>query len=111
MDNPTTIIIICVSIVLVIAGLIAFYFFNKKKNTSTYNEKINGIILNLGGNDNIKEISVKMSRAEFVLENYDLVNKDELKNLGVQGISKTSKKITLVVGNELANDLNKAFNK
>lgn len=111
MDNPTTIIIICVSIILVIAGLITFYFINKKKNTSTYNEKINGIIINLGGNDNIKEISVKMSRAEFVLENYDLVNKDELKNLGVQGISKTSKKITLVVGNELANDLNKAFNK
>ena len=32
-----------------------------------------------------------------------------LKNLGIQGISKTSQKITLVVGNELAEDLDKAF--
>ena len=38
------------------------------------------------------------------------VNKEELKNLGVQGISKTSQKITLVVGNELALDIEKQFN-
>ena len=35
---------------------------------------------------------------------------EELKNLGVQGISKTSQKITLVVGNELALDIEKQFN-
>ena len=51
-----------------------------------------------------------MSRVEFVLKDYELVNKEELKNLGVQGISKTSQKITLVVGNELALDIEKQFN-
>ena len=37
--------------------------------------------------------------------------KEELKNLGIQGISKTSQKITLVVGNELAKDIDNAFKK
>ena len=67
------------------------------------------IINNLGGNDNIISVTPKMSRVEFVLKNYEVINKDELKNLGVQGISKTSQKITLVVGNELAVDIEKSF--
>ena len=108
MDNPIIIISIIAAII-ILASIFLFILFKKKKNTTQYNEKITRIINELGGNDNIICATSKMSRIEFVLKDYELVNKDELKNLGIQGISKTSQKITLVVGNELAEDLNKAF--
>ena len=108
MDNPIIIISIIAGII-VLLSVILFIFLKKKKVNTQYSEKVTLIINNLGGNDNIISVTPKMSRVEFVLKDYDLVNKDELKNLGVQGISKTSQKITLVVGNELAVDLNKEF--
>ena len=108
MDNPIIIISIIAAII-ILASIFLFVFLKKKKNNTQYNEKITKIINELGGNDNIIGATSKMSRIEFVLKDYELVNKDELKNLGIQGISKTSQKITLVVGNELAEDLDKAF--
>ena len=108
MDNPIIIISISAAII-ILASIFLFVFLKKKKNNTQYNEKITKIINELGGNDNIISATSKMSRVEFVLKDYELVNKDELKNLGIQGISKTSQKITLVVGNELAEDLDKAF--
>lgn len=108
MDNPIIIIFIIAAII-ILASIFLFVFLKKKKNNTQYNEKITKIINELGGNDNIISATSKMSRIEFVLKDYELVNKDELKNLGIQGISKTSQKITLVVGNELAEDLDKAF--
>lgn len=112
MDDPIIIALCIILGILIIGGSIfLFLFFKNKKNNTEYNEKIQSIILNLGGKDNIISVTVKMSRAEFALNNYELVNKEELKNLGIQGISKTSQKITLVVGNELAKDIDNAFKK
>ncbi len=105
------IIFVVIGIILVLGVIALLLILKKKKSSNVYNEKIEKIITHLGGHENIINVNAKMSRVEFSLNNYDLVNKDELKNLGVQGISKTSQKITLVVGNELANDLNKAFNR
>ena len=111
MLKPEVLIPIIVGIIILIVAIIIFINANKKKNLNKeFNEKVLGIINNLGGNDNIISVTVKMSRVEFVLKDYELVNKEELKNLGVQGISKTSQKITLVVGNELALDIEKQFN-
>ena len=108
MDNPIIIISI-IAAIFILASIFLFVFLKRKNNNTQYNEKITKIINELGGNDNIISATSKMSRIEFVLKDYELVNKDELKNLGIQGISKTSQKITLVVGNELAEDLDKAF--
>ena len=90
MDNPIIISIIVASLALL--SVILFVFLKKKKVSNQYSEKVTLIINNLGGNDNIISVTPKMSRVEFVLKDYELVNKDELKNLGVQGISKTSQK-------------------
>ena len=104
--GPEIIIAIVIGVLFVVVGGYFFIRYLKSKNSNTiYNENITKIIINLGGNDNIISITPKMSRVEIVLHNYDLVNKEELKLLGVQGISKTSQKITLVVGNEIAKDL------
>ena len=101
--------VICIVLLIILA--ITFIVLNKrKKSNKAFSEKVQSIIDNLGGNDNIISVTPKMSRVEFVLKNYEVINKDELKNLGVQGISKTSQKITLVVGNELALDIEKSFN-
>ena len=108
MDNPIIIISIIAAII-ILASIFLFVFLKKKKNNTQYNEKITKIINELGGNDNIISATSKMSRIEFVLKDYELVNKDELKNLGIQGISKTSQKLTLDVGIELAEDLDKAY--
>ncbi len=109
--DPIVIIAIILGIILIIGFIILFVLKSKKNKFSQHNEKISLIISNLGGYDNINNVNVKMSRIEFSLKNYDIVNKDELKNLGVQGISKTSQKITLVVGNELAADINRELTK
>ena len=111
MLKPEVLIPIIIGVIILIVAIIIFINANKKKNLNKeFNEKVLGIINNLGGNDNIISVTPKMSRVEFVLKDYELVNKEELKNLGVQGISKTSQKITLVVGNELALDIEKQFN-
>lgn len=109
MEPEYIILIIVASVIVLGTFFLLFTKFKNRKNTKQYSERILKIIENLGGNDNIISVTPKMSRVEFVLNNYELVNKEELKNLGVQGISKTSQKITLIVGNELAEDLEKAF--
>ena len=109
MEPEYIILIIVASVIVLGTFFLLFTKFKNRKNTKQYSEKILKIIENLGGNDNIISVTPKMSRVEFVLNNYELVNKEELKNLGVQGISKTSQKITLIVGNELAEDLEKTF--
>lgn len=111
MLKPEVLIPIIIGVIILIVAIIIFINENKRKNLNKeFSEKVLGIINNLGGNDNIISVTPKMSRVEFVLKDYELVNKEELKNLGVQGISKTSQKITLVVGNELALDIEKQFN-
>ena len=111
MLKPEVLIPIIIGVIILIVAIIIFINANKKKILNKeFSEKVLGIINNLGGNDNIISVTPKMSRVEFVLKDYELVNKEELKNLGVQGISKTSQKITLVVGNELALDIEKQFN-
>ena len=109
MKDPIIIVAIILGIILILGTTFTFIFLKKRKNKLQYSENIINIINNLGGNENIISVTPKRSRVEFVLNNYDLVNKEELKKLGVQGISKTSQKITLIVGNELAEDLNKEF--
>lgn len=111
MFEPKILIPIIIGIIISTVVISVWINANKRKNLNKeFSEKVLSIINNLGGNDNIISVTPKMSRVEFVLKNYELVNKEELKNLGVQGISKTSQKITLVVGNELALDIEKQFN-
>ena len=111
MFEPKILIPIIIGIIILTVVISVWINANKRKNLNKeFSEKVLSIINNLGGNDNIISVTPKMSRVEFVLKNYELVNKEELKNLGVQGISKTSQKITLVVGNELALDIEKQFN-
>ena len=78
----------------------------KKKLTSNANEFYTQIICAVGGIENISDVMVNSSRLSFVLKNTDILDqsefKDFVKNNNI-GIVKSSKKITLVIG-QYAND-------
>ena len=70
---------------------------NKDKNiNSTYDE----IILNLGGKENIVEMTARGSRLSIVLKDNSLLNSDALKNIGVEGVIVMTSKVTLVIGED-----------
>ena len=70
---------------------------NKDKNiNSTYDE----IILNLGGKENIVEMTARVSRLSIVLKDNSLLNIDALKNIGVEGVIVMTSKVTLVIGED-----------
>ena len=69
----------------------------KDKNiNSTYDE----IILNLGGKENIVEMTARGSRLNIVLKDNSLINIDALKNIGVEGVIVMTSKVTLVIGED-----------
>ena len=78
----------------------------KKKLTSNANEFYTQIICAVGGIENISDVMVNSSRLSFVLKNTDILDqsefKDFVKNNNI-GTVKSSKKITLVIG-QYAND-------
>ena len=70
---------------------------NKDKNiNSTYDE----IILNLGGKENIVEMTARGSRLSIVLKDNSLLKIDALKNIGVEGVIVMTSKVTLVIGED-----------
>ena len=70
---------------------------NKDKNiNSIYDE----IILNLGGKENIVEMTARGSRLSIVLKDNSLLNIDALKNIGVEGVIVMTSKVTLVIGED-----------
>ena len=70
---------------------------NKDKNiNSTYDE----IILNLGGKENIVEMTARGSRLSIVLKDNSLLNIEALKNIGVEGVIVMTSKVTLVIGED-----------
>lgn len=82
----------------------------KNKNAVRQNELLEKFITLIGGKENVIESEAKSSRLVLVLKDYNLLNEEELKSLGVSSIIKMTNKVTLVVGNfalEIASYLNK----
>ena len=90
---------------IVLGGFVYLFVYlislNKK---AKINEEAKGyyvkIIEALGGVSNIKDVSVNSSRLSVVLDSYDNVNQEKLEGLANDGVGmvKSSKKITLVIG-------------
>ena len=89
----------------------------KKKLTSNAKEFYHEIVEILGGIDNIDDVMVNSSRLSIVLKNNEVLNKDSFKefvNKNNIGTVKSSKKITLVIGqyaNDYYNKIKKLLNK
>lgn len=69
------------------------YFIERKKAN-------NELIECLGGFSNIVKATSVGSRLSLVLNDYNVINEDNLKKLGVSSIIKMSNKLTLVIGEE-----------
>lgn len=65
-----------------------------KKTKETSIEKFYGFV---GGKENIDDIRLVGSRLTLVLKDVNLLNKDEIKTLGVNNIISLKEKVTLVL--------------
>ena len=86
-----------------VLALFLYTYFKGKKNGPVLKKpeqkvmKNEAVLSALGGAANILEHSLNGSRVILVLNNYDVVNAEALKELGVSSIVKMTNKITLVV--------------
>ena len=102
------IVLIVIGSILVVGSLIfisCYLISLRKKNKQNENIKDyhNIIIETMGGIDNIIDVYVNSSRLNITLQNNSLINQNLIQEMIDKGIGvvKTSKKITLVIG-ELA---------
>lgn len=93
--------------VLIIATVIVVIIFLKKKKVVKVDDSL--WIDNLGGRENITSVTQVGSRINLVLKDKEIINKDNLKELGVKSVLVMSNKVTLVVENN-AEDIAKAIN-
>lgn len=92
--------------ILMIATVVAIIIFLKKKKAVKVDNSL--WIDNLGGKDNIESVNQVGSRINLVLKDKEMINKDNLKELGVKSVLVMSNKVTLVIENN-AEDIAKAI--
>ena len=88
-------------IVLVVGGIVCFNFLRKKKmQKQKSNNAVNLFYEYVGNKENVNSIKLNGSRLTIILNDYNLVNKEQLKTLGVVSIVALKDKMTLVLSEE-----------
>lgn len=90
-------------VVVVLLGLIWLISFLISKNPKKRKGKVGDIDIftYLGGKDNVLSFTVHGSRIIVKLKNKNLLQREELKALGVKGFVEKEEDITIVLSNEL----------
>lgn len=100
-----------VGAVLLITSLtLLIIVFNKKRKNNIVNEYPE-LILALGNKENILSVNFKGSRVNVEVKDKKLVNKEQLKQGIVETVVVSSKKVTMVVGNEESSKICDYINK
>ena len=101
--------IVGVCLLLITLTLLVIIFNKKKKNNvvSEYPELIEA----LGNKENIISSSFKGSRVNIEVKDKKLVDKEKLKQGVVDTVVISSKKVTIVVGNDLSDKISDYLNK
>ena len=97
--------------ILIIATIVVIIIFLKKRKNVKVDDSL--WIMNLGGKDNVESVNQVGSRINLVLKDKEVINKDNLKELGVKSILVMSNKVTLVVdtnAEDIANAINAGLN-
>lgn len=94
--------VLCICLLAIVVSIISIVVIllvrkSKKKDEGSLFDQI---ISYFGGRENIKEASSRGSRLSLVLDDYSLVNEDELKKIGVTSSIKMTNKITFVIGDK-----------
>ena len=87
-------------IAILVVSILIYYFIFSKKKKKIESSKYYQIYESLGFKENIKELELNGNRLDLFLENKKLIDKENLKNNGVNAIVVTSKKVTLVIGRD-----------
>lgn len=100
LQNLWWIILLGVVVLLGLIWLISFLIF---KNPKKHKGKVGDIDIfsYLGGKDNVLSFTVHGSRLIVKLKNKNLLQREELKALGVKGFVEKEEDITIVLSNEL----------
>ena len=84
-----------------------------KRKSKDVKEEFPELLLALGGKENVNEVSFKGSRVSVLLEDKKVIDKEKIKEQGVETIVVSNKKVTMVVGKkseEMFNYLNNQIN-
>lgn len=109
-DNLVLFICIVIAFVsLITVTIILIVNKSKKDKFIKQNEELDEFISLFGGIENIIEVKARESRLSLVLNDYDKVNQEGLKQKGVSSSIKMSNKITFVIGS-LAKDIEEHIN-
>ena len=84
--------------ILLLILIIFIVFFLKNKIKRNLNFEFPGWLEALGGSNNISNVTLKGSRVNLNFENKANINKEFIKENGVQTVVISNKKITLVIG-------------
>jgi len=99
MEPVLIIILSCVGVLAVVLAILAILSISKKnKKTKIIKGYYNEILEAVGGIKNVKEVSNMGSRLSFVLVDMSKINQEKLNAININGIVKTTTKVTLVVG-------------
>lgn len=91
-------IIISAIVAIVIAvGIMAIILLKRKKKNKKV-EEFPELLIALGGKENISKVSQKGSRVSVIVDNKKIIDKDKVKEQGVETIVISNKKVTMVVG-------------
>lgn len=87
MSKETIAMIIAAALALLTVLIIVFFlYFRKPKGVKIDEEFINNLLNILGGNNNIKEVSVDNGRLKFLVDDLDKVNLNSLKEVSTSGV-------------------------
>lgn len=100
--------LIAIGGIIVLLALVFLIMFLVSKNAKKkINKEISNLYTNIidccGGKSNIKEVSSIGSRLTLTLNDNSKLNEEKLKEINITGIFKTTKKVTLVIG-EMASE-------
>lgn len=90
--------IIGCSVILLISIMLVLIVLLKKKNKIKESHEFPGLLEAIGGKKNVSNIVLSGSRISFNFENKKDLDKEKIKENGVETIVVANKKVTLVIG-------------
>lgn len=84
--------------VIIVVILLIILFAILRSNSKNIHVEMNKLIDYLGGNDNIIESEMNMSRFIVTLKDISKVNKDGIQKLGAKGIVEIDNQLKIVLG-------------
>jgi len=84
--------------ILIIGILIIISFIVIKMSKKDFHIEINKLIQYLGGQDNIIDTQINLSRLKVTVKDSSIVNKDGIQKLGAKGIVEIDNQLKIILG-------------